>query len=288
MVPARRKNREERSGGRSPGRLAAVGCVAALLSVLALALLATPASSAVFPVCSLSTRLQVYITFNDASASPGAFTVAGCAYPFGYAVYIWFVSGSRPRFGDPIVGLPSTGAPLLLQSRFTDGHFHRTLVVPADAPDEIFAGSLLLTPYGAPTGYYYEASFAVRDPAFVPPSPEEAYSAKAPSHRDAAASVAWAREGAPAGAFTFFGTIDANGGHVRVWFEDAMNGSAIPGLYSLDAPWTGKLGNSRFALGFVLPGDLPIDGTQPNVRVRLQVLETGTVLEQTIWVHRTV
>src|SRR2546426_2587034 len=117
--------------GMRPRALAA----AAILLLTALALVAPPASGATFPRCSTDIRLQLYVTFNDASSESGAFTVAGCTYPFGYAVEIWFRVGSNPGLGDPIAGLPTTSVPLVLQSRWTDGHFHKTLTLPADSPD---------------------------------------------------------------------------------------------------------------------------------------------------------
>ena len=83
-------------------------------------------------------------------------------------------------------------------------------------------------------------------------------------------------------------TTDANGAHVRVWFEDAGNGSAIGGMYSSAAPWLGSLANTRFFLSFIIPADLTIDLTRPNITIKMLVLETGTTIAYTIWVHRMV
>ena len=276
---------------RSRGKETRIGIAVAaiiLLTSAALSLLVPVASAATFPVCSLEDRMEMYITFNPADAPSGAFTVAGCTYPFGYAVEIWFRVGSNPGLGNPIAGLPTTADPLVLQSGWTDGHFHETLVLPADAPNRVLVNSMLITPYRAPVGYYYETDFLVRAPNFVPSGGNEAYTQKAPGHKTPQVAVAWAPAGSSPGAFTFLGTTDANGAHVRVWFEDAGNGSAIGGMYSSAAPWLGSLANTRFFLSFIIPADLTIDLTRPNITIKMLVLETGTTIAYTIWVHRMV
>lgn len=278
---------DDRRRPRGEVRLGVFGISVAIMLVVLWGFAPAEAAVQTFPVCDGAHPLQVYVTYNDASAPSGAFTIAGCTFPYGFRARTWFVAGSNPGYGKPIRGLPSTADPLELTSRYTDGHFHQTLVLPSGAPDLILVRTLLSDVYGVSQGYYYDTQFAVRDPNFVEPSPFESYAAKSPGRRSASVGSAWAREGAPAGTVTIVGTLDTSAAHLRLWFE-ATNGSDVPGMYRHGAPWIGKATSGRFAFSYVVPADLPLDFTRPNLVVKVLILETGTTVAHTLWIHRAV
>lgn len=249
-----------------------------LLLVLGLGLM--PSGSAItYPLCSSFNNLLFEYAYNDASGTPGAFTVAGCTHPFGSSVKVWFAD----NYGNPISGLPTELNPRVLVSRTTDGHFHVSYVVSCGA-FQIIAN--------ADNGMTQRAAFFTFRNNLSP-----MVSGNSSLDSNAIPSIFgpgvipynyFAGNCASAGTFGFQLFSSYRNGTLALWFVNKQTFGSIPGLPSESLPWYGRANWAGIICcpAFVVPGENGLDLTQPNLLVYQRTLNdggTGIIVE---WWHR--
>ncbi len=252
----------------------------AILLLLSIAILAvplvTPANAAMFPICGSSFKIQVFPTFMTALEPSGSFGIAGCAYPYGSQVKVYFTD----FFNRPINQLPAFTNPLLLTSRTTDGHFHAQFRLPATFANPISQLNLNAVLQGCCS---YTYSFAwIR-----PYCPVACASLTAGAVRFI--YVAWTGPSAPSGVFTAFVDAKIPRAHIHIYFVDRQTRGTVTGLPSQTSPWVGQVfQDGRLMKSFRIMSNQGLDTTIYNVNAVMFVEEDSSTTIWPMWIHKPV
>ncbi len=235
----------------------------------------TTSTSPPFPQCiDANNPIIVFPIYHHGGDSPGGvFGVAGCAYPWGSQVLVYFTDGQ----GNPVPGLPSQASPTMVMSRTTDGHFHQSFQTPALNS----ATSNTLRIWAANGAFTSTYPFAWVRAYCTDICPEEAVGAVRYIY------TGWNPAGSPPGSFTVFIDTLIPYAHVSVYFVNRQTGASVPGLPSRDTPWTHQVGTiTNFDHSFILPNSDSLDLTQYNVDATMNIQEDSSTTFWSIWFHR--